>query len=60
MGLIQLSDKDEGEFTDDDEAILVQLSRLAAIAIENARLYQELREQRPSARTSSSPCSPTS
>ena len=43
MGLIQLSDKAEGEFTEDDEAILVQLSQLAAIAIENARLYQELR-----------------
>ena len=43
MGLLQLADKDEGEFTEDDEAILVQLSRLAAIAIENARLYEELR-----------------
>ncbi|WZP00834.1 PAS domain S-box protein [Isosphaeraceae bacterium EP7] len=43
MGIIQLSDKEEGEFTADDEAILVQLAQLAAIAIENARLYQELR-----------------
>jgi signal transduction histidine kinase len=43
MGLIQLSDKREGDFTDDDEAILVQLSQLAGIAIENARLYEELR-----------------
>jgi PAS domain S-box-containing protein len=43
MGLIQLSDKIEGDFTADDEAILVQLSQLTAIAIENARLYQELR-----------------
>ncbi|WP_435021364.1 PAS domain S-box protein [Tundrisphaera sp. TA3] len=43
MGLIQLSDKADGDFTVDDEAILVQLSQLAAIAIENARLYQELR-----------------
>jgi PAS domain S-box-containing protein len=43
MGLIQLSDRVEGEFTEDDEAILVQLSQLAGIAIENARLYQELR-----------------
>ncbi len=43
LGLIQLADKAEGEFTEDDEAILVQLSRLASIAIENARLYEELR-----------------
>jgi PAS domain S-box-containing protein len=43
IGLLQLADKLEGAFTDDDEAILVQLSRLAAIAIENARLYEELR-----------------
>ena len=43
LGLLQLADKDEGEFTAEDEAILVQLSRLAAIAIENATLYDELR-----------------
>ena len=43
MGVIQLSDKIEGEFTADDEAILVQLSQLTAVAIQNARLYQELR-----------------
>ncbi len=43
MGLIQLSDKREGAFTPEDEALLVQLSLLAAIAIENARLYEELR-----------------
>jgi PAS domain S-box-containing protein len=43
MGLIQLADKTDGEFTADDEAILVQLSRLAAIAIENAKFYDELK-----------------
>ena len=43
MGLIQLSDKHDGPFTPEDEALLVQLSLLAAIAIENARLYEELR-----------------
>ena len=43
LGLLQIADKDEGEFTAEDEAILVQLSRLAAIAIENAKLYDELR-----------------
>ncbi len=44
LGLIQLSDKDHGDFTEDDEAILVQLAQMASVAIENARLYQELRE----------------
>jgi len=35
MGWIQLSDKPEGDFTADDEVLLVQLSRMAAIAAEN-------------------------
>jgi PAS domain S-box-containing protein len=43
MGLLQLADKTDGEFTTEDQAILVQLSRLAAISIENAKLYNELR-----------------
>jgi PAS domain S-box-containing protein len=41
LGLIQLSDKYEGEFTAEDEAILVQLAQMAASAIDNARLYEE-------------------
>jgi PAS domain S-box-containing protein len=44
IGLIQLADKNDGEFTADDVAIAVQLSRLAAIAIENAMLYDDLRQ----------------
>ena len=40
---MQLADKNEGDFTAEDQAIVVQLSRLAAIAIENATLYDELR-----------------
>ena len=43
MGLIQLADRHPGEFTVEDEALIVQLSLLAGIAIENARLYDELR-----------------
>lgn len=39
MGLIQLSDKYEGEFTEEDEAIIVQLAQLASVALENSRLY---------------------
>ena len=43
LGLVQLSDKYEGEFDEDDEAILVQLGQLASEAIENARLLEEVR-----------------
>lgn len=43
MGLIELSGKQEGEFTDDDEAILVQLAQMASVAIENV-IYAEERE----------------
>ena len=45
FGLIQLSDKYQGEFTDNDEALIVQLAQMASTAVENARLYEELREK---------------
>ena len=45
FGLVHLSDKYEGEFSDDDEYILAQLAQMAAVAIENAKLYDELREK---------------
>jgi PAS domain S-box-containing protein len=45
IGLIQASDKLQGEFTEEDEAILVQLASIAANGFENARLYQSLQEQ---------------
>jgi PAS domain S-box-containing protein len=41
LGLVQLSDKYEGEFTDQDEAVLVQLARIASVAIQNAQLYEQ-------------------
>jgi PAS domain S-box-containing protein len=44
IGLLQLSDKYEGEFTEDDEAVLVQLAQLASVAFENARLVESLRD----------------
>ncbi|MBD2067010.1 response regulator [Leptolyngbya sp. FACHB-671] len=44
IGLIQLSDKYEGEFTEEDEALLVQLAQVAAVAIDNARLYLQSQE----------------
>ncbi len=46
LGLIELSDKFNGEFDETDEAILVQLAKIASVAIENARLHQELEEAR--------------
>ncbi|QJX01189.1 Chemotaxis protein methyltransferase CheR [Frigoriglobus tundricola] len=42
LGLIQLSDRHEGEFSAEDESILVQLAQMASVAIENARLVQDL------------------
>src|SRR5262249_17432346 len=44
LGLIQLSDRYEDEFIADDESIIVQLAQMASVAIENARLYEELRK----------------
>jgi PAS domain S-box-containing protein len=43
LGIVQLSDKYEGDFTESDEAILVQLAQLASVAIENSRLYEAVR-----------------
>jgi GAF domain-containing protein len=37
VGLIQLSDKYEGDFTEEDEAIIAQLAQMASVAIENVR-----------------------
>jgi PAS domain S-box-containing protein len=44
LGVLQLSDRFEGEFTEEDEVILIQLALIASVAIENAKLYQELRD----------------
>lgn len=40
LGLIQVADKVDGDFTDGDEVVLVQLAQLAAVAIENAERYE--------------------
>jgi PAS domain S-box-containing protein len=45
LGLIQVSDKDDGGFSESEEAALLQLGHIASVALENARLYGELREQ---------------
>jgi PAS domain S-box-containing protein len=44
IGQIQLSQKSEGDFTEDDQAILSQLAAIASVAIENAQLYDRLRD----------------
>jgi PAS domain S-box-containing protein len=42
LGLIQLSGKYEGEFTENDESIIVQLVQMGSVALENARLFHEV------------------
>lgn len=41
LGVIQLFDKEDGQFTEQDEAILVQLAQLASAALESLRLQQQ-------------------
>jgi phosphoserine phosphatase RsbU-like protein/GAF domain-containing protein len=40
LGLIQLFDKRDGDFSELDEAVLVQLAQMAAAAVERAQLYR--------------------
>lgn len=44
LGVIQLSDKFEGDFTEEDEALLMQMAQVMALALEKAHLYQEMQE----------------
>ena len=44
IGLLQLSDKYEGEFTQQDEYVAMELARLAAAAMENTRLLETVNE----------------
>jgi signal transduction histidine kinase/DNA-binding response OmpR family regulator len=53
LGLIQLSDKYDGEFTERDEAILERLARLSSIAIENRRLWRREQMRRLAAENAS-------
>jgi PAS domain S-box-containing protein len=46
IGLIELSDKYEGDFTAEDEALLAHLAQLAVLAIEGARVRQEALQSR--------------
>jgi PAS domain S-box-containing protein len=45
LGLLQASDKYDGDFTAEDEAILTQLAAIASTGFENARLYASLQDQ---------------
>jgi signal transduction histidine kinase len=45
FGNLYLTGKQAGEFTEDDEAVLVALGTAAGVAIENARLYEAARRQ---------------
>lgn len=51
IGLIQLSDKYSGEFTPEDETILVQLAQMASVAVENTQLYEAQQQARTQAET---------
>jgi PAS domain S-box-containing protein len=42
IGLLVLSDKESGDFSERDEYVALELSQLASIAIENARLFQQV------------------
>jgi len=44
IGLLHLSDKLEGEFTLQDEYVVLELAQLASSAIENARLLEQIRQ----------------
>lgn len=44
LGVVRLYGRTAGEFTAEDEAVLVQLAAIASTGLENARLYASLRE----------------
>ncbi|MBK5298207.1 MAG: CHASE3 domain-containing protein [Vicinamibacteria bacterium] len=43
MGYIHCTEKASGRFDDDDRAVLTQMAQMASIALENSRLYKEIR-----------------
>ena len=57
VGYLSVERDDERPFTGDEQALLLLLSRLASVALQNARLYDDLslREQRLSALFAASP-----
>ena len=49
-GNLYLTEAPDGAFTEEDERVVVLLAGMAAVAIENARLYQDATEQAEQAR----------
>jgi len=45
LGLIQVSDKYEGEFSQQDEDLLLQLAHMASTAIEHVQLFQKVEQE---------------
>lgn len=45
LGFVGLTGKEQGVFTGVDRDILLQLAQIASVAVENASLYDQLREQ---------------
>lgn len=45
LGWLRLEQKRLGDFTKEDESVLSQLAAIAAVSLENARLYETLRDQ---------------
>jgi signal transduction histidine kinase len=52
FGNLYLTESPEGMFTDEDERVVLLLADMAAVAIENARLYADATEQAEKARLS--------
>ena len=44
IGLLQLSDKYEGDFTQQDEYVAMELARLSAVGMENVQLIEEVNQ----------------
>lgn len=44
LGLIQLSDRNSGEFTAEDEALMVELAHVTSVAIQRLKMADDLRE----------------
>jgi signal transduction histidine kinase len=49
LGLIQLSDRESGDFTEADQALLEQLAHVAAVSLENVRLSEQTASARDAA-----------
>jgi GAF domain-containing protein len=55
LGLIQAFDKQEGEFSELDEAVLTQLAQMASAAVERAHFYHRTRHAPQENRSASPP-----